>query len=146
MRVVLQRVLQAAAHDGDRLVGEIGKGLVLYVGVGPDDTAATVAGMARKLANLRVFEAGESKFGRSVVDAAGDVLTVSQFTLHADTSRGRRPNFSRGAPVDVARSCYEALGPALGEAGVDAVVAIPFASRVVLDVRNWGPFTMVLER
>ena len=143
MRVVLQRVLGATARLDDAVVARIDEGLVLYAGFHREDSDAVAVRMAKKVAELRVFEDGDSKFGRSLVDVGGSALTVSQFMLHGDTSRGRRPNFSRRASTDDARAHYAEFVTAL--AGHVPVQAGPFASRLVLDVRNWGPFTMVID-
>jgi D-aminoacyl-tRNA deacylase len=145
MRVLLQRVERASAsHDGVA-VGQIELGLVAYVGLSRSDDMAVVDRLASKLAHLRVFEQGASKVGRSVIDVGGGVLTVSQFTLYGDTSRGRRPGFSRGAPAERAKVLYSRFGDALTATGVSPVAACPFRTRLVLDVRNWGPFTLMLD-
>lgn len=145
MRVVLQRVETATAtHDGKE-VARIGRGLVAFVGFSRTDDASVVDRMATKVARLRIFEDGDSKVGRSVIDIAGAVLTISQFTVYGDTSRGRRPGFSRAAPPDVAQQLYARFGNQLVAAAVDEVQAGPFRSRLMLDCRNWGPFTLMLD-
>ena len=145
MRVVLQRVEHAAAsdlHTGAH-VGRIGVGVVLYVGFGRGDELAVTTRMAHKIANLRIFEEGESTFGRSLVDVGGEALVLSQFTVMADTTRGRRPNFSHAAAPESARELYAAFAEALGQQV--PTVAGPFASRLMVDARNRGPFTLPLE-
>jgi D-tyrosyl-tRNA(Tyr) deacylase len=144
MRVVLQRALRASATLDDQIVASIGPGLLLFVGLHREDEANIVRSMASKLANLRVFEDGESKFGRSLLDEGGSVLTISQFTLCGDTSRGRRPSFSNRAPMSLASELYDGFVEELRGIGVP-VQQGPFAARLVVDVRNWGPFTMVVD-
>jgi D-tyrosyl-tRNA(Tyr) deacylase len=146
MRVVVQRVQRASATtlEGEP-VAEIGPGLVAFTGFGRHDTVEIADRIAGKLANLRIFESEGSKFGRSAIDAGAEVLTVSQLTLYADTSRGRRPNFSRNAATEVARELYRCFTTRLAATGVKRVVAAPFQSRLVVDASNWGPFTVVLD-
>lgn len=145
MRVVLQRVDRAEARllANDEPVGEIGVGVVLYVGFAKDDTVETSTRMAHKVANLRIFEDGDSVFGRSLRDVAGEALVLAQFTVMGDTSRGRRPNFSPAAPPNRARALLDTFADAL--AAQVPVVRGPFAERLVVDVRNRGPFTLPLE-
>jgi D-tyrosyl-tRNA(Tyr) deacylase len=146
MRVVVQRVERASATtlEGEP-VGEIGFGLVAFTGFGRHDTAEVADWIAGKLANLRIFESEGSKFGRSAIDAEAEVMTVSQLTLYADTSSGRRPNFSRNAATEVARELYRRFTTKLADTGVKHVVVAPFQSRMIVDARNWGPFTMMLD-
>ena len=144
MRVVLQRVERAEAFLDGQSVAAIGAGLVAFVGFGREDGPEVVERLAHKAANLRVFEEGDSKFGRSLLDVGGEVLLVSQFTVMADTRRGRRPNFSRAAPIELAAELYALLADCLRSAGV-RVAAGPFQARLVVDVRNWGPFTLTLD-
>jgi D-tyrosyl-tRNA(Tyr) deacylase len=145
MRVVLQRVQEAAAYLDVERVASIGKGLVLFVGMGRGDDEAVVEKLARKIVNLRVFETEGSKFGLSALDAGAQVLTVSQLTLMADTVRGRKPNFSRAAQPEVAERLYRFLGACLRDEGVGRVEVAPFRTRLVVDVKNWGPFTVALD-
>ena len=145
MRIVLQRVRSARAELEGETVASIGTGLVVFVGVGREDDEGAVERMASKLANLRVFEGEGSKFGVSALDAGAEVLTVSQLTLMADTSRGRKPNFSRAADPERARELSLMLGERLRGAGVRRVETAPFRTRLVVEVQNWGPFTVVLD-
>ena len=144
MRVVLQRVDHAEAREDGELVASIEEGLVLFVGLHRDDGPDDVDKMARKIARLRVFEDGDSMFGRSVVDAGGRVLCLSQFTVMADLSRGRRPNFSRAMKPDDARVLYARFVDRLRAEGV-TVEAGPFQSHLVVDVANRGPFTVQID-
>jgi D-tyrosyl-tRNA(Tyr) deacylase len=145
MRLVVQRVDGAAALRDNSEVARIDRGLVVFAGFGPDDGRQTVARMAAKVAHLRIFEAGDSFFGRSVIDAGGEVLTVSQFTLYADCSRGRRPDLSHAAPPELAEKLYLDLGQRLLGEGVHNVAQGPFKSRLHVRLDNWGPFTVVLD-
>lgn len=133
-----------ASHEAS-IVAEIQRGLVLLVGFATHDDTAVVARMAGKAARLRVFETASSLFGQSALDIGAQVLTVSQFTLLADTSRGSKPSFSRGAGTDLARRLYAHLGDELQKAGLPTVAQAPFATRLHLDIAHWGPFTVVLD-
>jgi D-tyrosyl-tRNA(Tyr) deacylase len=145
MRIVIQRVTSATATRDSEVAAAIGNGLVAFVGIGRDDDSETARQMAHKLANLRIFEVEGSTFGRSLIEEQGEILILAQFTLCADTSRGRRPNFSRAASPEAARALFQELAHSLEQEGVARVVCGPFGSRLTVDVRNWGPFTVVLE-
>ena len=131
--------------DGDR-VGEIGRGLVVLLGVARDDTEAEAERLAGKIARLRVFEDEAGKFDRSLVDISGEALVVSQFTLIADSRRqkGTRPDFSKAAPREVAEPLYEGFCEAL-EAQRIRVARGVFGARMALQLVNDGPVTIVLE-
>lgn len=144
MRVVVQRALRAEARLDQVVIASTGPGLVAFTGFGLEDTPTTVDRMASKLANLRILEEGDSKFGCSVLDARQEVLLISQFTVMADTSRGRRPNFSGALAPSEAEPLYTRLQSQLASLGL-RVQAGPFASRLEVDVCHWGPFTLVLE-
>ncbi len=145
MRVVLHRVDRARALREGTPVVEIGPGLVAFVGFGRDDTPEVVRRLAGKIARIRIFEREGSRFGASVVDVGGEVLTLSQFTLMADTSRGARPNFSPAAPSAAAAELYDVLGKALRRAGVPGVRQGPFGSSLTVEITHRGPFTVVLS-
>lgn len=145
MQVVLQRILEARALREERVVAECGRGLLLFTGFDREDGLEQIDWMARKIATLRVFPVGESLFGCSALDASMQVMTLSQFTLAAEVSRGRRPNFSRAAEPERAEEYYRAFGDRLAEHGLD-VVQGPFRTSLVLEARHWGPFTMSLQR
>lgn len=144
VKVVLHRVRGAVASLDGEIVASIGGGLALFVGFERGDTRSDVDRLADRVAGLRVFEHGQSKFGESILEAGGAVLTVAQFTLAADLSRGRKPNFSRAAPVPESRELYARVGDALSEKGVREVVQAPFGTRLEVDVKHWGPFTVTL--
>ena len=107
MRAVLQRVTSAAVDVGGERIAEIGQGLVVLVGVAPSDTTDTAAWMADRTLGLRIFADDDKPMNRSVIDVGGTLLVVSQFTLTADTSRGRRPSFTSAAAPEHARQIYE---------------------------------------
>jgi len=139
MRVVLQRVREAAVRVDGVSVGSIGPGLLLLVGVAPADGPAQVAWMADRVAGLRIFADAEGRMNRSLRDVGGEVLCVSQFTLYADVSRGRRPSFVDAARPEHARPLYESLCDALGaqRGGFGADMAVSLV--------NDGPVTLILE-
>ena len=123
--------------------GEIGPGLCVLLGVARGDTADDAAGLAGKVARLRIFENDEGKFDRSLLDTGGAALVVSQFTLIADTAKGNRPSFSRAAPPEEAEPLYEAFCAALRELGVEVVTGV-FGARMAVELVNEGPVTIVL--
>ena len=144
MRALLQRVTRAEVRAGDETVGAIGRGLVVFLGVGPADDDQAADGLARTVAELRIFADEEGRTNRSVLDVGGDALVVSQFTLFADTSRGRRPGFSGAAPPDLAERLYLRFAAALGELGVN-VSKGRFGAAMAVELVNDGPFTIWLD-
>jgi D-tyrosyl-tRNA(Tyr) deacylase len=145
MRLVTHRVHHATARIDGEPVAEMGAGLLLLVGFTPGDRADGLDRIAAKVLHLRIFPTGDSLFGASLLDGDGEVMLVSQLTLTADLSRGRRPNFSTAAPPEVARDLYERLARALVDAGARRVTACPFASSLTVDAHHWGPFTVLVE-
>ena len=144
MRAVVQRVTSARVSIGARTAGEIGRGLVVLVGIGRDDTAADVAYVAGKIRDLRIFEGEGRPMDRSVLDTGGSVLVVSQFTLYGDVRRGRRPAFDQAAPPDAARALYEDLVRELRAAGV-AVSTGEFQAMMQVELVNDGPVTILVD-
>ena len=144
MRVVVQRVARAAVHVDGAAVGAIGPGLLLLLGVARGDGPGQAEKLAAKVAKLRIFEDGEGRFDRSVLDAGGAVLAVSQFTLHADTAKGNRPSFSAAAPGPEAEPLYEAFCTALAAEGVKVERGV-FGARMAVELVNDGPVTIILE-
>src|ERR1700738_2677152 len=143
MRLVLQRVSRAAVSwDSQRQ--EIGLGLAILVGVGPADDEATAGRLAEKVAQLRIFEDEEGKTNRSLQDVGGEALVVSQFTLYADVSRGRRPGFTGAAAPDLADRLYRHFAGALAALGV-AVQTGSFGAEMDLELVNHGPFTVLID-
>jgi D-aminoacyl-tRNA deacylase len=143
MRAVCQRVSRASVTvDGD-VVGEIGIGWMVLLGIGPGDDDATAARMADKIVGLRVFDDGDGKMNRSVADVGGAILLVSQFTLYADTSRGRRPGFTNAAPPAVAAPLVDRVAELVRARGL-RVDTGRFGASMQVELVNDGPVTIVL--
>jgi D-tyrosyl-tRNA(Tyr) deacylase len=146
MRVVLQRVAHARVEVDGAEVGAIGRGYLLLVGIGHDTTDADVTALAAKIVHLRVFADDEGKMNRSLLDVGGEALVVSQFTLYADTRKGRRPSWTDAADPAVAAGCVEDLALALEALGVSKVGRGVFGADMQVELCNDGPVTLVLER
>lgn len=144
MRAVVQRVIHARVRVDDETVAEIGPGLCVLVGVTHDDTAATAASLARKLWHLRVLPDDDGVMNRSIADAGGELLVVSQFTLYGDTSRGRRPSWVAAAPGPVAEPLVDHVVAELHALGA-RVATGRFGAHMVVELANDGPVTLVLE-
>ena len=144
MKLVVQRVTSASVTVDGETVGEIGGGLLVLVGVGHDDTAADAAHLAKKTANLRVFDDESGLMNRSVVDVEGGVLAVSQFTLYGDCSRGNRPSYIAAARPEKGRRLYEEYVTALGSY-VSLVETGIFQAEMDVSLVNDGPVTLILE-
>ena len=134
---------RASASDGE-IVGAIGPGLVVLLGVGPDDTDAIADDLARRGVELRIFRDEDGRTNRSLLDVGGAALVVSQFTLYADTRRGRRPGFTGAAPPELAERLYERFAAALRAAGL-TVATGPFGAEMAVELVNDGPFTIWLD-
>jgi len=146
MRVLLQRVSRASVTVDGEIVGQIGAGFVALVGVGHGDGEEQAAWLARKVAGLRVFEDAEGKFNLSLHDVGGSVLVVSQFTLYADASRGRRPAFTAAAPPEIAEPLVERFAQFLREEHNVPVEMGVFGAHMLVEIHNDGPVTILLER
>ena len=145
MKVVLQRVRRGRVSvDGDT-IADIKRGLVVLIGVGQTDTTSEAEWLAEKCAVLRVFEDEQGKTNLSVKDVAGEVLVVSQFTLYADTRKGRRPSFINAAPPEIAQPLVDHFVDRLAGLGVSVKKGI-FGARMLVDIENDGPVTILLER
>lgn len=144
MRAVVQRVLRARVTVDDVETGAIDDGLLIYLAIGPDDASTEVEWMARKLAELRLFPGPNGFLDRSVEEAGGAVLLVSQFTLYADTRRGRRPDFTDAARPEVAAPLIEAVATALRARSL-RVAEGRFGAHMVVDAVNDGPVTILLD-
>jgi D-tyrosyl-tRNA(Tyr) deacylase len=144
MRLVVQRVTRAAVRADDAVLGEIGHGAVVLAGVGVGDDAAVVDRMADKLLGLRYFEDAEGRTNLALADVDGSLLVVSQFTLLADTRRGRRPGFTDAALPDVAEPLVDRFVARLREAGA-RVETGRFGAMMAVELVNDGPFTLVLD-
>lgn len=145
MRAVVQRVSRAAVEVDGRVVGEIGLGLLVLVGFRAADGRAELEWMAGKVQGLRVFGDDRGRMNRDIVEAGGELLVVSQFTLYGDVSRGRRPSFVQAADPDDARRLYEEFVD-LCRTGVVPVATGEFGARMDVSLVNQGPVTLVIER
>jgi D-tyrosyl-tRNA(Tyr) deacylase len=144
VRALLQRVSSASVAVADETVGRIGLGLVVLVGVGPDDDEAIADLLARRVTELRIFRDADGLTNRSLLDVEGSVLVVSQFTLFADTRRGRRPGFTGAAPPEQAERLYERFASTLRDIGV-TVATGRFGAEMAVSLVNDGPFTLWLD-
>ena len=144
MRVVLQRVNQGSVSVDDNQVAQIGTGLVILVGIGPADTNEIVSAMADKVAQLRIFEDAEGKMNLSVKDVQGEAIVVSQFTLYADTRKGRRPSFTDAAKPELAEPLVHHFAEQLRLAGVPTQEGV-FGAHMVVKIENGGPVTIVMD-
>ncbi|HMQ33963.1 MAG TPA: D-aminoacyl-tRNA deacylase [Chloroflexaceae bacterium] len=144
MRAVIQRVSQASVEVGGRLVGETGPGLLVLLGVGQGDTAQEARLLAEKTAALRIFADDEGRFNRSLLDVGGGALVVSQFTLYADTRRGRRPGFGDAAPPELAAPLVETYAQALRALGPPVATGV-FGASMRVALVNEGPVTIILD-
>jgi D-tyrosyl-tRNA(Tyr) deacylase len=144
MRALLQRVSRAEVRVGDDVLGSIGRGLLVFVGVGLGDDEATAAALGRRVAELRIFADEAGRTNRSLVEVGGAALVVSQFTLYADTRRGRRPGFTEAAPPAVAIPLLDRLCRTLEGAGVP-VARGRFGAVMAVELVNDGPFTIWLD-
>ncbi|MBL7074487.1 D-tyrosyl-tRNA(Tyr) deacylase [candidate division KSB1 bacterium] len=144
MRVVLQRVKGASVSVYGKVVGEIGRGLVLLMGVKEGDGEKQALTLAEKCLNLRVFEDEKGKMNLSVRDIGGEILAVSQFTLYGDCRKGRRPSFVEAAPPQVAAFLYNKFIECLSESGLRVEKGV-FGAKMLVNIQNDGPVTLVLE-
>lgn len=144
MRAIIQRVAEASVEVEGQIVGAIGAGLLVLLGVGQADGPAEARLLAEKTAQLRIFSDAAGKFNLSLVDVGGAALVVSQFTLYADTRRGRRPSFSQAAPPDQAAPLVEAFADALREHGIPVSSGV-FGAMMRVRLLNDGPVTITLD-
>lgn len=144
MKVLLQRVAHAQVSVEGGLKGKIDRGLLLFVGVGPEDTEKEALMLADKCGNLRIFSDDEGKMNLSLVDVGGAALVVSQFTLYGDCSKGRRPSFVGAAGPDKANELYLKFANNLRDLGV-SVETGEFGAHMEVELLNDGPVTLMLE-
>jgi D-tyrosyl-tRNA(Tyr) deacylase len=144
MRVVCQRVSRAKVEVNDQVVGKIERGLLVYLGVGKGDTVTDAQFIADKLVNLRIFADEAGKMNRSVIDIGGKILLISNFTLHGDCRKGRRPGFDAAAEPALAEQLYEKVAELVAAAGV-AVEKGVFGEYMQVTSLNDGPVTFLLE-
>jgi D-tyrosyl-tRNA(Tyr) deacylase len=144
MKALVQRVTKALVTVNDNTVGEIGRGLVVFLGVGINDSEGDARYLANKVANLRIFADEGSHFALSALETGGGILVVSQFTLLADSRKGRRPSFSEAAPADKARELYECFVEEVRSTGLKVETGI-FQEYMLVEIHNDGPVTLLLE-
>lgn len=145
MRAVVQRVTHAACRVDGHVTGEIGPGLLVFLGVGNEDTAEDVDWLARKVAALRVFEDDEGKMNRSIVDSGGGALVISQFTLFGNVKKGARPSFNKSAPPDMATRLYEDFKARFSAVLGRDVASGVFAADMQIEAHNDGPVTLIID-
>ena len=144
MRAVCQRVTEACVRVEGRSVGQIAGGILVLLGIGPDDNESIAVAMAAKVATLRIFSDTDDKMNLSLVDTEGGCLVVSQFTLYGDTRKGRRPGYSDAARPEVAEPLVEAVVDAL-RAGGATVATGRFRAEMAVELVNDGPITLSIE-
>lgn len=144
MRAVIQRVEEASVTVDETVVGEISKGLLIFLGIEIDDSEEDLAFLKRKILNLRIFSDSDGKMNRSLVDTGGAVLLVSQFTLYGDCRKGNRPSFIRAAPPARADELYQELIRQLRSEGV-AVESGEFQAMMKVNLVNDGPVTLIVD-
>jgi D-aminoacyl-tRNA deacylase len=144
MRAVVQRVRQAAVSVNETIVGSIDSGFVVLLGVGHGDDESHAEYLAKKIAGLRVFEDTAGKMNLSLQQVSGAVLAISQFTLYADTSKGRRPSFNHAAPPEPAQQLYERFCQCLAEYGIRVETGV-FQAHMAVSLVNDGPVTIWMD-
>jgi len=144
MKALVQRVVKGSVTVDGEIVGSIGRGLVVLAGVGAGDTEKDVDYLAEKVANLRIFSDAGGKFNLSALDTGGEVLLISQFTLMADTRKGRRPSFSDAAPPEDAERLINLFVDRLRAAGL-RVATGRFRAHMLVEIHNDGPVTIMLD-
>ena len=144
MRAVVQKVKKAQVLSEGKLSGEIGQGLVVFLGVTHDDTEDDAKYLAEKVANLRIFKDSEDKLNLSVQDVGGEIMSVSQFTLYGDCRKGRRPSFTQAAKPERANELYEQFNDYLRKEGLNVATGV-FQTQMEVSLVNDGPVTMLLD-
>ena len=144
MRALIQRVAEAAVEIDGVEVGEIGQGLVVLLGVADEDDEADARYLVEKIVNLRIFADDENRFNRSALDVGAEFLVISQFTLYADTRRGRRPDFKRAAPPQRAEQLYDHTVQLLKDSGL-SVATGRFQEYMQVRLQNDGPVTLLID-
>ncbi|MBM3143868.1 MAG: D-tyrosyl-tRNA(Tyr) deacylase [Chloroflexi bacterium] len=145
MRVVVQRVSRGRVSVDGRAIAEIQSGLVILLGISPDDGEEQIEYLTHKVANLRIFEDDEGKLNRSILDVDGEALVISQFTLYADTRKGRRPSFTDAATPEAADPLVKRFAEKLTSEGVPTKTGV-FGAHMLVEIHNDGPVTIWMER
>ena len=144
MRVVLQRVRRGAVIVGDQRIAAIGPGMVILLGIGHEDSAEKARRLVEKIVNLRIFEDDQRKMNRSILETGGEAIVVSQFTLYADTRKGRRPSYTNAAPPASARVLVEHFIELMKDQGVSTQGG-EFGAHMLVEIINDGPVTICME-
>ena len=144
MRALIQRVCGATVRVEGHAVGRIDRGLLILLGIDVDDTPQDLHYVAEKCAHLRIFEDAHGKMNLSLIDAGGQALVVSQFTLCAETRKGRRPSFNRAAPPERAKALYEQFVQRVRDLGIHAETGV-FGAYMQVEIHNDGPVTLMIE-
>jgi D-tyrosyl-tRNA(Tyr) deacylase len=144
MRAVVQRVKRGSVEIDGKVVAQIGLGMVILLGIGPQDNEEKAAALARKIAMMRIFEDEQGKINLSLLDVKGEALTVSQFTLYADTRKGNRPSFTDAAHPDLASPLVDRFVELLRAQGVPTQTG-EFGAKMLVNIENDGPVTIWLE-
>jgi len=144
MKALVQRVSRASVSVNDDIVGEIGRGLVVFLGVAQGDSREDASYLVNKVVNLRIFADEASKFALSALETKGDILIISQFTLLADSRKGRRPSFTEAAPPDLAEELYEFFVDQVRSTGLKVETGL-FQEHMLVEIYNDGPVTISLE-
>jgi len=145
MRALIQRVKSGKVSVAGRTIAEINHGMVILLGVGLQDDERNAAFLAEKIATLRIFEDREGKFNLSILDIGGTTLVVSQFTLYADTRKGRRPSFTQAASPELAEPLVEKFASLLRQQGIPTQTGV-FGAHMLVEIENDGPVTIWLEK
>ena len=144
MKAVVQRVLSASLKVNGKLISEIGKGYVVFLGVGKGDTESEADYFIKKIPPLRIFEDENGKINKSIKDVSGEILLVSQFTLYADSSHGNRPSFINAESPDMAEKLYLYVADGLRKSGIPVKSGV-FGADMKIEQINDGPFTLILQ-
>lgn len=144
MKLVIQRVSGASVTVADEIIGQISQGLVLFVGIGADDSGDDIEYLLEKTVNMRIFEDAQGKFNLSLLDVKGELLIVSQFTLLASTRKGRRPGFTDAAPPDIAEPMFNEFVSRARKYGLKTETG-RFQAYMTVDIKNEGPVTIIID-
>jgi D-tyrosyl-tRNA(Tyr) deacylase len=145
VRAILQRVKRGRVYVAEQLIGDVQLGYVILLGVTHEDGPAEATKLAEKIARLRIFEDEQGKMNLSALDVDADVLVISQFTLFADTRKGRRPSFTQAAPQEIAEPLIERVIEQLRNLGINKVETGSFGAKMLVHIENDGPVTVILD-